>query len=286
MTDVTVELFKKYNANNRILNYIQKNNINNITFTELLGARDVPFEVLDFCYVYFPLDSEEKELYKEKCGIKNSHHFYYSYSIENSSYVIHSKNVKDSTGVFDSSDIYESEDVFRSMDLKRCGEAWDCITATDCFGIIHSKSLNSCISIINSSHCFWSSNLYNCSNVKDSNTLFNCTDVRLCNLSSFLSKCDNCMCCSGLQGKSQYIFNKEVDTKTFEQYHELFYYLLEEENIDFLKVRVNSYNPKDRFVVTRKLKELYNDFSENFWNKLKTFPNYNEEILAQITFKI
>ena len=263
--------------------------------TEILQHRSVRFspEFLHWGYNHLVSTPEERELYwqaiKVNCekrdtifesdNVVDSEYISKSSKVENSEYVFSSKKVTNSQTIVTSENVENSEDIFASSFIQ------------DSNHIINSQNTTNSSYISSSTFVIDSHDLVNGENIENSAFLAGFSKGQVENIknSYFIfngANLNNCLFCSNLFNKEFYLFNKPISQSIYTQIVTQLSKLLKgyhmciiQESWPEKQIPINMPSMQQNF------SKIWGELPQDFFEWLKTLPNYSEDIVKNIFFK-
>lgn len=207
---------------------------------------------------------------------------YESENIIDSSYVVESENVQDSAHIFYSTNVSGSRDVVECDEVSNSKQIFLSSMIDNCEKVVKSMNVsdgkNICESsmICESRDVFKSSNIFSSKQIERSKNL---TDVY------FSTQCEDsshCLFCFDIKNQNYMLFNEPIDHARYElikkQYNKYF--------TDYLCFASGWY----RELATASSPRIHYNFnshyakiSDKFWKWVESLPNFNPQILYNIT---
>ncbi len=289
---ITVDILKKclilnenYLTLNNCIKFFEEKYPQGIEFLDLKLDDFFTIERFHLFYRYLDLNAEEKKHYRKICEIDDSStNFWDSTKIVKSESVVRSSSVTDSKFISDSRDIFKSYKVYNSTSILKSHEILSSGKISNSSKIINSSDIDDSFNIQNCNHVGWSRNLLNSNYVEDSGYVYNSNNINGVYCSGFLNNCNYCLFCSGLSDKSYYIFNKQVGQNLYEKYREDLLERLSIETSDIIVV--NDFTALEQHTsISNRLDNIFNGLSDDFFEWVKTLPNYEDFLAESIFFK-
>ena len=210
--------------------------------------------------------------------------YYNCESIQDSQYIVNSKNVDFSSFVHDSSDVSHSSDVYKSEDVTNSDQIFESQFIYSSSRVFGTTNADNCINVLISNGVYNSRNIYGCSNIMGGRELRHCDDINFSYFCADSKNLKDCLFCVGLEDKEYHIFNKPVTKEKFDIIRKQYMRLMENVELDYLREQwpqnmlipelpnVHSYHNKH-----------YLQLSDKFWRWARTVPGYDAELLYRIT---
>ena len=276
---LTVDILKERRACEKGIDFVKNFYPNGVELSEIIQNRDIPKEFLHWGFSHLDATDEEIKLYEKVLNITNTTGYFesekvsdsqqvrFSSEIENSKDIYRSKKVKNSYSIYSSNNIEDSSNVNTSAFCSNSKVILNSTNITDSNMIIDSNCIIRANSVIKSSFITESTCIINSSNTENCNFLMSCGNMK------------NSLFCLNLDGKEYHIFNKPISKIMYE-------------NISFQFNKIISLPLKMALIDEENLipKPIYNfskffeDLPSDFWQWVKTLPNYDPEILYSMTF--
>lgn len=279
---VTVELLHKLKACNQGIRYIERFYPNGAEMIDIIRDKHISKEFLHWGREHLTSNEEELAAYCEACKIINTEGFWYSVNVQDSKYVIRSKNVTDSISIFNSADVQGSKDIVESENIADSKQVFYSSMIEECQKIFKGINISESINICNSTMVARSKSVIDSTNVFDSSEIIKSNTVTN---SHFCQECYNiesCLFCYGLENAEYHIFNKPVDKNRYEVIEKQYKKYMNE-----LLVFIRDW-PQDLVIYTstqptRKFDDWYFAISKRFWKWVRTLPGFNTTMLYDIT---
>lgn len=273
---ITNEILAQYSAPGNLVSYLKDKKLINLEIVELLKKINpkIKPEFVFWCNDFLPLSDEEQQIIDKLISIKDSNYCYHSYNVTNSERVSISNNITSSYNVYNCSNISECSDINNSSNCTFAQKIYDSKYCNNTNFAAQSSNCNNCFNIFNSKFCVESESLIDCSNIMRSKNLRECNN---CKDSFFSAKCENL-------NHSFFCYNTSGDYLIFNQpYDKEFYDFIKQQlMIEMRPLAIFSPNQID-YNVNKFTMYFYLDQPQEFWEMIKSFPNYDDNILFKIT---
>ena len=240
---------------------------------------------------FYP-DKEEQRNILEKVESKlliiKTKNYYHIYDVTDSNYVFNSSQIKRSKSVFDSINIDNSFSILRSQNVKNSSFIYDSTYISDSTIIKDSKNINNSHNILKCAALLDCNDMYMSNSCTDSNYSHHCINSENLHLCVNCENTANALLCMNLKGDEHpdgdyFIFNKLITKKFFDicmsQFAEIF------KNISLPLINIQ--DSKSSFVTepTQNLNHFYyyKNLPQCFYEWAESLPNYNAQILYNIT---
>ena len=276
---LTVDILKERRACEKGINFVKNFYPNGVELSEIIQNRDIPKEFLHWGFSHLDATDEEIKLYEKVLDITNTTGYFesekvsdsqqvrFSSEIENSKDIYRSKKVKNSYSIYSSNNIEDSSNIKKSS---------FCINSEI---ILNSTNITDSTMVVNSNCIIRSNSIIKSNFITESTCIINSSNTEYCN---FLMDCSNMrdsIFCLGLDGKEYYLFNKPVSKIMYEnvnfqfsKYITLPLRMISINNENLVSTQVNNFS------------KFFEDLPSDFWQWVKTLPNYDPEILYSMTF--
>lgn len=247
--------------------------------------------VLDTIRFYHNKEEQKKILEKveSKLLITKTKNYYHIYDVADSSYIFNSSKIKGSKSIFESTNIQDSFSVLQSQNVKNSSFIYDSTYISDSTIIKDSKNINNSKNILKCVALLDCNNMYLSNSCVDSNYSHHCSNSENLHLCVNCDNAANAILCMNLKGGESsfsgdyFIFNKSVTKRFFDicmsQFNEIFK--------DISLPLINIQDNKSSFIVepTQNLNHFYyyKDLPKQFYEWAESLPNYNAQILYNIT---
>lgn len=276
---LTVDILKERRACEKGINFVKKFYPNGVELSEIIQNRDIPKEFLHWGFSHLDATDEEIKLYEKVLDITNTTGYFesekvsdsqqvrFSSEIENSKDIYRSKKVKNSNSIYLSNNIEDSSNINKSSFCINSEIILNSTNVTDSTMVVNSNCIIRSNSIIKSSFVTESTCIIDSSNIEGCNFLMGCSNMR------------DSIFCLGLDGKEYYLFNKPVSKIMYEnvnfqfsKYITLPLRMISINNENLVSTQVNNFS------------KFFENLQNDFWQWVKTLPNYDPEILYSMTF--
>lgn len=276
---LTVDILKERRACEKGINFVKKFYPNGVELSEIIQNRDIPKEFLHWGFSHLDATDEEIKLYEKVLDITNTTGYFesekvsdsqqvrFSSEIENSKDIYRSKKVKNSYSIYSSNNVEDSSNIKKSSFCINSEIILNSTNVTDSTMVVNSNCIIRSNSIIKSSFVTESTCIIDSSNIEGCNFLMGCSNMR------------DSIFCLGLDGKEYYLFNKPVSKIMYEnvnfqfsKYITLPLRMISINNENLVSTQVNNFS------------KFFENLSDDFWQWVKTLPNYDTEILYSMTF--
>lgn len=276
---LTVDILKERRACEKGINFVKKNYPNGVELSEIIQNRDIPKEFLHWGFSHLDATDEEIKLYEKVLDITNTTGYFesekvsdsqqvrFSSEIENSKDIYRSKKVKNSYSIYSSNNIEDSSNINKSSFCSNSEIILNSTNVTDSIMVINSNCIIRSNSIIKSKFITESTCIIDSSNTEDCDFLMDCSNMR------------DSIFCLGLDGKEYCLFNKPISKIMYEnisfqfsKYITLPLRMVYTNNENLASTQVNNFS------------KFFENLSNDFWQWVKTLPNYDPEILYSMTF--
>lgn len=281
---ITEKLLDKYHACDAGVKLMKRFYPDGADSIEVINDNRIPISFLHWGYNMLPIGREEVEAYLSRVGIKGCESFYEcedctdsksvvsSKGIHNSSYIFNCLEVEESQVISGSSKVNKSRDIYNSKQITRCEKISNCTSLTDCKGSTFSSYSRNSEGLYQSEFCFYCRNLINCKQMLDCEFCANCSNLK------------NSLFCFGIENGENLIFNKPASDAVIEMARAEFQNLpggrLLHLTDDFWTPKAFNINP----TLIVDYREMYSSFSEEFWEFVTHLPNFDSQLLYNITF--
>lgn len=276
---LTVDILKERRACEKGINFVEKFYPNGVELSEIIQNRNIPKEFLHWGFSHLDATDEEIQLYEKVLDITNTTGYFesekvsdsqqvrFSSEIENSKDIYRSKKVKNSCSIYSSNNIEDSSNINTSAFCSNSDIILNSTNITDSTMVINSNCIIRSNSVIKSNFITESTCIINSSNTEDCNFLMDCSNMR------------DSIFCLGLDGKEYYLFNKPVSKIIYENISIQFRKYI---TLPLKMLFITSENLITSQI--NKFSEFFENLPDDFWQWVKTLPNYDPEILYSMTF--
>lgn len=279
---VTLEILKQLGACDQDIRYIEHFYPNGAEMIDIIRDRHISKEFLHWGRQHLASNEEELTAYCEACRIVGCEGFWYSQDIEDSKYVVKSKNVKHSTSVFESEDILSCADVVGSDNIELSNQVFQSSIVDNCKKIYRGSNITGSTNICNSTMVANSKSVIDSYNVFDSSEIVKCVSVSECHFCTDCENLKNSMFCYGFGNAEYCIFNMPIDKNRYEMISKQYNKFLTE-LLDFIREWPENIATNRHGAPTKKFDDWYHPISEKFWKWVRTLPGYDPILLYNIT---
>lgn len=253
---------------------------------EIMQNEKIPVSALHYLRKICSLSPKEAAAYEARCRIENSYVVMSSERIKDSSYIINSTDVRNSEYIFGSNSIYDAGHVYNSTDVVFAQFVTNSEKVTNASKIIGSKNVTNSVQILESSDIFLSTNIFKSTSIHESDYIYISNNLDKSAFCGFCTDCARCLFCTNLHDANCYIFNKEVDYKTFERVYEELQIQLSAEFSEFISVRkIDNQHAQDEFVYSSRIDGIFEGLSTKFFDWVKSLPQYSDFDFSLLFFK-
>lgn len=278
---LTSDTLKARGADEKGLQFFEKIYPNGAELAEVIRNPKVTKEMLHWGYLHLDADESEVALYEEVLDIENCTRYFEcdhikdSTAITKSSYVSNSENVSSSARVADSKDIWRSSDVQNSVAV---GES---LFVFESDGIYNSKNISNSTLVCGSNYVDGGNSISDSTTILDSSCIYKSNNITN---SHFLTSCNNIsnsLFCFAISDSEYMLFNHSIPQKIFDnvmaQYKKIF--------MPYLPLNLVRKINHNNMTITRNhlSKYIYANIPKQSWEWVKTLPNYDAELMYQIT---
>lgn len=283
---ITSKRLKSLDACREGIEWFETNYPNGTTIDELLDNKRIATYYLHWGFARFATTPEQKAKYWERVEVDDSSRLstHSSFKVSNSCFVSNSTRVRDSKYVFDSNDIKNCENVWNSKSVKLSSEIYRSNFVSNSLQIDRGLNITNCANIVNGTMVV---ECDNCSNITDaigSRFCDRCDKLRNCYFCESASNLKNCLFCYNIDGGENLIYNKPADPAMIEIIVNQIDDVLGDWNWSVVdrwpqdEVPLRAPNARSRF-------QFYSadPIPELFWDWAVSLPNFDREILVNIT---
>lgn len=241
-------------------------------------------EILHWGYKMLPSSQNEKDLYREILNIDTSDMVWESKEVYNSNYVLNSRQVTDGYRIVHSTDVNNSCYVDDSHNVEDSEKVFTSSKIIHCKRVSKSQVVDNSIDILSSNNIKNSNHIFISENISNSIGIVNSKNLNYCYFSTGLTNCNHCLFCNNITDKEFYLFNKPIDKREFFIIVSVLENKLIAEEAWFIKYKKHNYDfigIDVSYAVAQH--QFYENFSKEFFDYLKTIPNYNDYLLYLIT---
>lgn len=255
--------------------------------TELLNLfknKDIPKSFIFWIEENLPINSKEIEKFLEICNIKNSALVYQSYNVEESNLISYSNDVYSSEKIRNSHFVYNSNNCDASRDIEESSFITESSEISNSIFCINSQNVEKSSDISRSLNITESEHIFQSKFVIKSKVVYNSNMIENCFFSSFMENSKNCLFCSGLDFEEYMLFNKPISKPVYDQILRSLLIKLKHEKIELYLQGENDFS---RVIISPKFSftSFFQEISPNFWDWVKTLPNFDDFVLYNITFR-
>lgn len=278
------EILQNYPIKDSLFNKFNELYPSGAETTEIIQDGRAPSNFLHWIVTFLPINSEDEELYKKRLKINNCNNFLYSKDITNCDSIFNSKNCKNSNLVKNSSFIEDSNFIINSKKIYSSNKVFNSKEVRDSNSIIEGNYIKDSYNIFNSENIYTSNSVFKSKEVFDSIGVASCKNIKNVIFSTNCEKCMDIMFSFGLIGEENCIFNKTVPQKTFKEIKENFINLFPSINLKLFSLNetLPTANQKG-YQIYQNYQDHYKFLPKEFYDFLKTLPNYDPIILYTLT---
>jgi hypothetical protein len=289
---LTLDILKKNNACGQGVDWFSQNYPDGAELIDVIRDKRVATEFLHWGYQHLSINEAEYQAYLERLQIEVEKPWtiYEGRIVKNSEYVSKSERVTNSSFVFGSKQIKDSHNVNHSKMVERSEMIYNSFLIDNSKRVLDSKNITDSANVICSDFVVGSYSIFNGSMITDSGYVngFSRGSSRDITESFFIMSCKNlrhCLFCEGISDKEYHLFNKPITPKLYEVISKQLWDILEGRDLTFTKEWPENTVPLDTPRVQRNLIKQHKDLPDEFWDWVKTLPNYDPTVLYGITFQ-
>ena len=282
---ITADFLANNKACKQGIEFVQKFYPNGVETIDLIKDPRISKEMLHWGRKQLTHSPEELEAYCQVCNIVNCDGYWYSENVRDSLYVVKSFNVSSSKHIFDSKDIERCIDVSGSEQIEDSSKVFISEWVTNSSKVYSSKNIENSQNICRSTLTIDAKNVYGSTNILNSTEIINSQNITnsiCCTQSQSLT---NCLMCYGISDKEYCVFNTPVGKERFNIYKKQYQKLMQDIELKFVdewpEALVQSVTP----ALDLNFSHYYKSVLPKFWKWARTLPNFDEEILYQITMR-
>lgn len=279
---ITKELLDEYNACESGKKYMDRFYPQGASCIDLIHDKHIPIDFLHWGFRMLPVSADEiteyeKRVELEKCfgyfecqRCKDSRNILKSKDVENSFLVCISDNVVNSSNVMSCSNIKDCVDVFYSVQLRDCSQVMNGRSLENCHNVHLGSYSKNCVGLVRSEFCFNSQNILNSKQMESCDFCADCANLK------------NSLFCFQVDGGENLIFNKPASPEIIEMARTEF------EQLGDDSLTISSCWDPQYIMLAPKVnidpRDLFADFPDSLWEFVSHLPNFNPQILYNITF--
>ena len=282
---ITTDFLVNNKACKQGIEFVQKFYPNGVEMIDLIKDPRISKEMLHWGRKQLTHTKEELDAYCQICNITNSSGFWYSENVRDSLYVVKSFDVSSSKHVFNSKSIERCIDVSGSEQIEDSSKVFISEWVTNSSKVYSSKNIENSQNICNTTLTIGAKNVYGSTNILNSTEIINSQNITnsiCCTESQSLT---NCLFCYGLKDMEYCIFNKPIDKERFNTYKKQYLKLMQDVELSFIEDWPESLVQSITPALDLNLSHYYKSAPPKFWKWVRTLPNFNEQILYQITMR-
>lgn len=283
---ITHDKLKSLDACGEGLEWFDTNYPNGATIEELLGNKRIATHYLHWGFTHFITNAAQKAKYWERVEVDDSSRLstHSSFKVSNSCFVSNSVRVRDSKYVFDSNDVRNCENVWNSKSIKTSSEIYRSNFVSNSLQIDRGLNITNCANIINGTMMVECDNCSNMTDAISSRFCNRCDKLRNCYFCESASNLKNCLFCYGISSGENLIYNKPADPAMIEIITNQIDDVLGDWSWNMVEQwpqgEIPLYAPAGR---SRFQYYSVNPAPELFWDWAISLPNFDKEILINIT---
>ena len=210
--------------------------------------------------------------------------YYNCQNIQDSQYVVNSNDVDFSSFIHDSTQVSHSHDIYKSDDVTNSLQIFESEFIYNSERVFRANNVENSNNVVVGKGIYNSCNIHSSSNIMASGELRNCENITTSNFCADSKNLRNCLFCIGLEDKEYHIFNQPVDKERFEIVLKQYQRLMGGVELDYTREPW----PESMLIPSRpNLFAYYNkhylQLNDKFWRWVCSVPNYNADLLYQIT---
>lgn len=287
---LTVNKLDRMDCDYEHIKWFQENYPQGTTFEIILQNNTAPVDFLHWCFNHLTITEEEKITYYKKVNVdvSDTSKIYSSSNITNSEYIANSEVVINSEYVFDSKKVKNSRAILSSKSVNNSYNIHLSSFVGNSSNVYNGKNITNCNNIVSVTYAVDSSSVVNADQVINSAFVSGLAPSTSKNIndSYFIFDCENvsnCLFCSGIKDKEFYLFNKPINQKYYENIAKQAQEFAKEESLLLAHWKTEDMIiPEPRLV--KNMAMYYSNMSEDFWEWVKSLPNYDPMVLYNITF--
>ena len=276
---LTVDILKERRACEQGIHFVEKFYPNGVELSEIIQNKHIPKEFLHWGFSHLDATNEEIKLYEKVLDITNTTGYFESEKVSDSQQVRFSSEIENSKDIYRSKKIKNSCSIYSSNNVEYSSNINKSSFCSNSEAILNSTNVTDSTMVINSNYVLRSNSIIKSKFITDSTCIINSSNIEDCN---FLMDCNNMrdsIFCLGLDGKEYYLFNKPVSKIMYEninlqfrKYITLPLRMIYTNNENLVSTQVNNFS------------KFFENLPDDFWQWVKTLPNYDPEILYSMTF--
>ena len=281
---LTKQILERYEACHEGIEWFERHFPEGAELATVMQMRHVPASFLHWGRLHLTTTADERALYESILKIMNSDHFFECDNIDDchfiancsraqsAQYSYHSTDLKNCSGIQESSKIELSSIVYRSQKVKESRI------------IVNSNNIQNSEYISSSSYTIGSNNVFDSSLVTNSSFVLKSNNLKDCGFVQQLTDCQSCLFCNNIKNEQFALFNKKIDPTQWQ-------FIYDDFHDTFNQLHFNLFTPWDVsivdgaplcYITPNKLFETV--LTDEIMHWIKHLPNYNSDILYQITF--
>ena len=257
---------------------------------DVIEHKYVTTEFLHWGFSHLSTSLKEQAAYHAKLGNdeQSRQTLYHSDHIVQSRYVTNSSDVYASDHIFTSSKVSFSDNVINSKLVENSNRVYLSSYVTSSSKILGSSNVTDSRNIVNSKFVVSSTNIFHGDVITNSHFINSFSFGRTTNItdSAFISDCKNlnkCLFCTNISDVEYHIFNKPINERHFDIIVKQMHTILGDTEA-MLTLEWPSYTiPIDTPRINRNIIKQYSTLPKEFWEWVKTLPNYDSGLLYTIT---
>ena len=251
------------------------------TLAAILNDDETSFESLHWINMTYDLTDEEQAAYWLKVKVFNSKNCFCSDNVKNSKTVLTSSFIENSQKINKGTHITDSSQVIQCNTISDSQNIFNSNFVFSSKAVINSNNITKSNNIVNSSTIINSDDIFRSNNIRNSKQIIYSNNMKNCNFCGWCKDLKFSLFCINKEKGANLLFNKEVDSDLLNtiiaQYNAIM-----TRNLSFFKDTDLDYlftMP----AINMRINEYYKNIEDRFWQWVKTLPNYDEEIISNIT---
>lgn len=280
---ITPELLKKVRAYRQWFDVLKKYP-NGIELIELLQDSELDLDDLYFARHYFYFNTDELEVYNNRCQIQNcGDHVLRSSAITNSNWIYNSKNISNSNFISNCENVNNSNEIKSGINVIESVHVINSKNVKYSQNVADSSDIFTSNNIINSNQITWSNIINSSSKLEECGFCYKCQDLNNCYFCGFTENSKYCLFCNNISDAEYQIFNKPVSPLEFAQTKEKLLYQLEAEIVNLINIDETKHLDA-RFSYDLRFDRMFEQLSEDFYGWVGSLPQYDEQIFLLLFF--
>lgn len=286
---VNIRNLNVYRAPAELIQFVRQLKVEEIEASELIGKliRVEQYEDAYFILDHFVFEKDEYDsILQDIFKVTKSQKIYHGFNLSEVENAVSSTNITNSQSIFYCNDVSNSKHIYNSNFVTNSSEIYTSSVVDHSKRVIFTSGADYSENILYSNFVVQCKNTLKASNAINCTNIFHCNDVVNVHCSGFCKALSNSIFCWAAHGENL-LFNKAASTEVIDVI------IKQYERISKPLTFVDDWPYEDDITIETiapsKLKvnqfSYFADQTKDFWNWIKTLPNYDESVIGLITGK-